>query len=168
MIIKFSEEIQRILKRSKIEMQKLKHPFIGSEHLLLSILFEDNIVSSKLNEYKVNYNNFRDTLINIVGIGDITNNYFIYTPLLKRIMESSYLEAKESNSKEVNLNILFLSILDEGEGIGIRILRKLGVNIDKLYEDINKGNIKSYPKKLIINECSIDLTKKLRNIVLIH
>ena len=42
MFIKFSEEAQKILKKSKEEMQKLHHPFIGSEHVLLSILSFDN------------------------------------------------------------------------------------------------------------------------------
>ena len=163
MIIKFSEEVQKILKKAKIEMQNLKHAFIGSEHLILSILNEDNIVSNKLKEYKVNYNKFRDTLIEIVGFGNSVNNYFIYTPLLKRVLEESLIDAKENKAVEVDLTTLFLAILDEGEGVGIRILYKLGVDIDKLYDEMNIHIInKTIPKKLTINECSVDLTKKAR------
>ena len=164
MSVKFSEEVQKILKKAKIEMQKLKHAFIGSEHLILSILNEDNIVSNKLKEYQVTYNNFRDTLINIVGIGKSVNNYFIYTPLLKRVLEEASIDAKEAKVSEVSLNTLFLAILDEGEGVGIRILYKLSVDVDKLYEEMNDQRInKSIPKKLTINDCSVDFTKKAKD-----
>ena len=164
MTIKFSEELQRILKKSKLEMQKLKHAFIGSEHLMLSILNEKNLITNKLSEYNINYSIFRNALIDIVGIGNSINSYFIYTPLLKRILESACLDAKEANIKEVNLNTVFLSILDEGEGVAIRILYKLGVNVDKLYEEMSNQNIiKTIPKKLTINECSVDFTKKAKD-----
>ena len=55
----FSEEAQKILKNSKSEMQKLHHAFIGSEHVLLSILKNKNNVSKKLEEYKINYDKFK-------------------------------------------------------------------------------------------------------------
>ena len=164
MIIKFSEEAQRIIKKAKLEMQKLKHTFIGSEHLLLSILSEKNTISDRLKEYNVNYDNFRNTLIDIIGIGESVNNYFIYTPLLKRILEEAILDAKEMKSSEVNLNTIFLAILDEGEGVAIRILYKLGVNVDKLYDEFcNQPTVKTIPKKLTINECSVDFTKKAKD-----
>lgn len=161
MTIKFNEEAQRIIKKAKVEMQKLKHAFIGSEHLLLSILNDKNNISDKLKEYNVFYDNFRNTLISIIGMGNSINNYFIYTPLLKRVFEEAILDTKEMKLSEVNLNTIFLAILDEGEGVAIRILYKLGVNIDKLYDELsNQPTIKTIPKKLTINECSIDFTKK--------
>ncbi len=160
MTIKFSEESQRLLKKAKLEMQKLKHPFIGSEHLLLSILNEKNDISLKLKEYNVNYHNFYSALVDAVGIGKSTNDYFIYTPLLKRVLEEAILDAKEDKKEEVSLITIFLAMLDEGEGVAIRILYKLGVNVDKIYEELSiKNPIKSIPKKLTINECSIDFTK---------
>ena len=164
MTINFSEEVQRIIKKAKIEMQKLKHAFIGSEHIVLSILNEKNNISHKLNEYNVNYDNFRNMLIEIVGTGKNSNDYFIYTPLLKRVLEEATLDAKEIKNKEVNLDNVFLAVLDEGEGVAVRILYKLGVDIDKLYEELNgQTNTKSLPKKLTINECSVDFTKKAKN-----
>ena len=164
MTIKFSEEAQKILKKAKLEMQKLKHAFIGSEHLILSILSDDNDISLKLQKYNVNYEKYREALIEVVGIGKSINNYFIYTPLLKRVLEDAILDAKEIKASEVSLNTIFLAILDEGEGVGIRILNKLGVDIDNLYEVINnQGITKTIPKKLTVYDCSIDFTKKAKN-----
>ena len=39
MFSKFSEEAQKILLNAKKEMTNLKHPYVGSEHLLLAILY---------------------------------------------------------------------------------------------------------------------------------
>ena len=161
MFIKFNEEAQKILKNSKIEMQKLKHAFIGSEHVLLSILNSSNNISDKLNELGINYDVFQKELIRLVGVGNSKNDYFIYTPLLKRILENAIIDTKECNNNEVTIESIFLSILDEGEGIAVRILCNLGIDIDNMYEELNKKSyLKKGNKKLIINECSTDLTKK--------
>ena len=161
MFIKFNEEAQKILKNSKIEMQKLKHAFIGSEHVLLSILNSSNNISDKLNELGINYDVFQKELIRLVGVGNSKNDYFIYTPLLKRILENAIIDTKECNNNEVTIESIFLSILDEGEGIAVRILCNLGIDIDNMYEELNKKSyFKKSNKKLIINECSTDLTKK--------
>ena len=44
MFSKFDEEVRKILLNSNKEMSLLKHPYVGSEHLLLSILKKDNII----------------------------------------------------------------------------------------------------------------------------
>ena len=161
MFIKFSDSLRKILKRSKIEMKKLKHAFIGSEHVLLSILNDDNDISQKLKEYHITYEIFKNEIIKMVGIGKSNNNYFIYTPLLKRIIENAICDAKENNAKEVCIADIFLAILDEGEGIANRILNNLGVNIDEMYSSMIKDNTyKKGNQKLSITSCSIDLNKK--------
>ncbi len=161
MFIKFSEEAQKILKNAKMEMCKLKHSFIGSEHVLLSILNSKTELSQKLLNYGLNYELFKEELIKNMGIGESNNEYLIYTPLLKRVLENALMEVKDNNGKEITLEDIMLSILDEGEGVAVRILTNLGFNIDDLYEELNKNNkCKKNNKKLLINDCSIDLTKK--------
>ena len=51
MFQRFDEESKKVLKKAKLEMQELKHPYVSSEHLLLSILKNKNEVSEKLKEY---------------------------------------------------------------------------------------------------------------------
>ena len=163
MLIKFSEECQHILKQAKVEMQQLKHAFIGTEHLVLSILNNKNSISEKLNNYGINYNNYRNELIKVIGIGKCVNNYFIYTPLLKRVLEEAILDTRELNIKEVSLNSIFISLLDESEGVAIRILYNLGIDIDSLYDELKSGNNIKSNKKLLISEYGIDLTRKVKD-----
>ena len=168
MFQKFSEESKKILKRSKKEMQALKHPFVGTEHLILSCLsFKDLEITILLNNYGVNYNNYKEELINIIGLGCSLNSYFIYTPMLKRILENAIMDTKEENLSEVNINNIFLSLLDEGEGVGIRLLSNLGVDIDELYSTLEEKDLKNKKykskKKLFVCEYGVDLIDKAKN-----
>lgn len=135
MFSKFTEECQKVLLNSKKEMQKLKHPYVGSEHLLLSILSMDNSITRRLNDLGVTYQKFREQIINMVGIGEEENSWFLYTPLLKRVLESSILDSKDNNNALITLDHLFLSLLEEGEGIAIRMLLAMHVNVDNLYNE---------------------------------
>lgn len=163
MFQKFDEVCTKVLKNAKIEMQKLKHPFVGTEHLMLSILSNKDLeLTKKLNDYNIFYDNFKEELLNIIGYGNSLNSYFIYTPLFKRIIENAILDTKEEDRESVNINDLFLSLLDEGEGVAIRILINLEIDIDDMYlEFLNKDDNSKYKsnKKLLINEFATDLVK---------
>src|SRR5574344_1293825 len=97
---KFSEEAQKVMVIAKKEMSELKHPYVGSEHLLLAILKENNSLTKKLKEYNVTYKIFKDELINIVGIGSSKSDWYLYTPLLKRVLENVIIDSKE-NEEEI-------------------------------------------------------------------
>ena len=160
----FEEEARKILVSAKKEMRDLNHPYVSSEHLLLAILKGDNDISDKLKSFDLDYNKFRNEVIKIIGKGSKPSQWFLYTPLLKRIIENAINEAKENNNGVVTVNHLFASLLDEGEGVAIRILIGMDIDIDELYDEfsdkiINKRN----HKKLLIDEIGVDLNKKAIN-----
>lgn len=163
----FTEEARKVIAVAKEEMYKLKHPYVGSEHLMLSILKNDNNVAKKLKEYDLDYQSLKDELIKIIGIGKETSNWFLYTPLLKRIMENAIMDSKENNNGEVTVEHLFSSLLEEGEGVALRIMLSLNINLDELYNEFtmrfNQLDKKQGSKKLLLNEIGIDLTKKATN-----
>lgn len=160
----FTEEARKVLLDAKEEMMKLKHPYVGSEHLLLSILKNDNNISNKLNDYMITYNTFRDKLISIVGMGTKQSECFLYTPLLKRVMENAVYDSRENNNGDVTINHLFSSLLEEGEGVAIRVLISMNVDIDDLYKEFAyKIPNKKKNKKLLIDSIGIDLNKKALN-----
>lgn len=160
----FTEDARRVLIGAKEEMMKLKHPYVGSEHLLLSILKDDNDVSLRLKDYMINYNSFKEELVRIVGIGTKASECFLYTPLLKRVMENAVYDSKDNNSGDVTINHLFSSLLEEGEGVAIRILISMNIDIDSLYKDFTfKLPTKKKNKKLLIDSIGIDLNKKAQN-----
>lgn len=161
---KFSEEAQKVLVMANKEMSELKHPYVGSEHLFLAILKQNQDIASKLKKYKITYKIFKEELIKVIGIGKVKSDWFLYTPLLKRVLENTIIESKETND-EITVTTLLLSLLNEGDGVAIRILIGLGVDINKLYSEISdKKKIKQKKnKKLSIDELTLDLTKKAKN-----
>ena len=64
---------EKILKKAENEMLDLKHPYVGTEHLLLAILSDKTALTDYLKTKKLTYRKFKNKLINIVG----TNSYFI-------------------------------------------------------------------------------------------
>ncbi len=160
---RFSEEAQKVLVMANKEMSELKHPYVGSEHLFLAILKQNVEISNKLKKYKITYKSFKESLINIVGVGTKKSDWFLYTPLLKRILENNIVESKETG-EEISVNSLLLSILNEGDGVAIRILVSENVDINKLYNELSekKKMNKKKSRKLEIDELADDLTKKAK------
>ena len=98
----FTEDARKILIGAKLEMKELKHPYVGSEHLLLSILKNDKDMKNKLKDYNLTYDRFRNEIIKIIGKGTKTSTCFLYTPLLKDHL---------SSLKNVLLELLFFLLI---------------------------------------------------------
>ena len=155
----FGLEISKIFKNAELIRYDLRHPYVGSEHLLLAILKEDNEVSKILKEYNITYNNFKKELIKIIGSASTASELNLYTPLLKRIIENSILDAKEDNDGNVTIKHLIISMLEEGEGIALRIMLIMDVDIEKLY-----NNLKTKKHNTIFNiEHGIIINDKVDN-----
>ncbi len=167
MFSRFSEEAQKALILAKAEMNNLRHPYVGSEHLFLAILSMKNLeITKEFANYKITYDIFKQELIKIVGIGKEANEWFLYTPLLKRVIETAVLNSKEKCETEVSVTELLLAILEEGEGVAIRLLIGLNLDVDEIYDNLvkdNKTTKKLTHKKLLVNEFAINLNKKVIN-----
>lgn len=159
MNIFFDEESQKIIVGAKKEMFELKHPYVGSEHLLLSILKEKNLEITKiLNEYGITYELFREELVKVVGVGSKSNEWFLFTPLLKRIINNATYSSKDEN-KCVSPYNLFVSILQEGDGIANRILLGMNIDLELLYDKfVNSSNfLTNSKKKLLLDDFAINM-----------
>ena len=166
MISNFNEEAQEILVKAKLEMLDLKHPYVGTEHLVLSILHTKNELTEKLEKYNLTYNKFKKEILNIIGKGSKKSEFFLYTPLLKKVLENAIMDSKENNDGEVTINHLFAALLDVGEGIAIRIFISMNLDLDNMYDEFTSKiyeNAKNKEKKLLIEELGINLTEKAKN-----
>ena len=165
MFSRFSEEAQKALILAKKEMNNLRHPYVGSEHLFLSILsMKDLEITKVLASYNITYEVFKSELIRIVGVGKNANQWFLYTPLLKRVIETAILNSKEKGEVEVSVNELLLAILEEGEGVAIRLLIGLNIDVDEIYNSISKDSKvsnKAIHKKLLVEDFAVNLNKKV-------
>lgn len=167
MIGNFNDEAQNILMNAKKEMLDLGHPYIGTEHLLLSILNTDSNICERLNSYGLYYDNFKEELSKVIGTSKKKSEYILYTPLLRKVIQSAIIDSKENNDGEVTVEHLFFSMLEEGEGIAIRILIGMNIDIESMYDDFStsliKKNKRNKKKKLLVDDLGIDLTNEAMN-----
>ncbi len=137
----FGFAVSSLLEQAEKERENLRHPYVGSEHLLLAILKNNKKTSQKLKDFGLTYQNFKKELCDIVGSASKFQELTLYTPLLKRILELSLADAEENNNGIVTEEHLFLALLEEGEGIAIRIMISMDIDLDELYDSlkIKKG-----------------------------
>lgn len=147
----FGVHVSNIFRGAEKERLDLKHPYVGTEHLMLSILKTDKEMSEFLKSYNLTYESFRKELKLVVGSATKANEFTLYTPLLKRVINNAIENAKENNNGIVTPKHLVLSIFEEGEGIAIRLMMGMGIDIDEVYESLNK-NQKLVNKKLEVLE----------------
>lgn len=130
--------INKVLKEAEREMLKLNHPYVGSEHLILALLKNQDIIEI-CDEYNLSYNMFKNELINVIGVSNVKTSTILHTPLLKSIINDAKKDAKENNKGIVTPNHLLVSILESGDGIGVRVLISLGIDLEGIYKELKKS-----------------------------
>ena len=134
---RFTEKAQRAILLSQEEAKKLKHNYVGTEHLLLGLIAEGTGVAAKaLLESEVTIEKARDEVINAIGEGEYGADILGFTPRTKRIFELGFIEARNLGHNYVGTEHLLLGLLAEGEGVAVVVLENLGVDIDSLEESI--------------------------------
>lgn len=166
MISNFNEEAQEILTKAKLEMLELKHPYVGTEHLVLAILHSKNELTERLSNYNLTYQKFKKEILNVIGKGSKKSEFFLYTPLLKKVIENAIMDSKDNNNGIVTINHLFAGLLDVGEGIAIRIFMSMNLDLDNIYDEFAEKIYNTSNKKehvLLIEELGVNLTTKANN-----
>ena len=140
-----------ILKKAEQETLALKHPYVGTEHLLLAILKSRSKLVEFLRKQGVTYKKFKNQLIKLIGQTDNNNDYTLYTPMLRCVLNDS-LEYAKKNNQQVDEIILFNTIIESKEGIAVRILETMHIDLEKLkYQEII-----NYPYCTILNNKVMD------------
>lgn len=154
----YNLETSRIFKDAEKIMISLNHGYVGTEHLFLSMLKNSEEIRNLLEKYQIEYDGFLEELLLVVNSETCKKVACIYTPLLKKVIKNAEMHAKNSYITPI---MLLESLLEEGEGIAIRILISMGLDIDKLYDEIKLKDKKSNQKLEIYNigkEMSKDLS----------
>ena len=144
----YSLEVKRIFKEAEKIAIDLNHPYIGTEHLLLSLIKNDEKIKQMLIKYELTYEDFLEELLLAVGPSNNKKCTNIYTPLLKRVIKTADEICK---SKAIEPVHLLEAILEEGEGIAIRIIINMGIDVDKLYDEVKRKDKKGNTKLELYN-----------------
>ncbi len=154
----FAEDTKRVISRAKEEMFNLNHPYLGSEHLLLGILNDNNSVSKALKKHNITYKNYRERVIKLVGIGKEKAEWVLYTPVVRDIFDNA-IDISNETSGEVTIENLFIALIEEGDGIANRVLDDMHIDLDKIYaEFVFTLPKKGKKKKSLLADIGVDFT----------
>ena len=135
---KFTERARKVLQLAQEEAQRFNHNYIGTEHLLLGLVREDEGVAAKvLANLGVEPNRVRSAVEFIIGRSDrdVTGDVGL-TPRGKKAIELSVDEALRLNHHYIGTEHLLLGLVREGEGIAAGVLESLGVSLDKVRSQV--------------------------------
>ncbi len=146
----FSTRIHTILKYSREEALRLKNDYISTEHILLGFLKdgESNIVSRLLKKLNCNPKELKFSIEKIVKPLPVIV-MVEEVPLTKRaenVLKRAWVEANSTNSIKIDLEHLFLALLQEKEGVAASVLDSLGITYDKVKNELESL---SKPKEII-------------------
>ena len=135
----YNSETNKILKIAEKEMLSCHHPYVGTEHLLLSLLKNKNI-SKICYKYNLNYYNYKKNLLKIIGSATKESKYILYTPLLKLVINKAR-ENSDKDNKALDEYYLLSSLLSYKDGIGYSIVNNMGIDLDALTLELNNQGV---------------------------
>jgi ATP-dependent Clp protease ATP-binding subunit ClpA len=134
MFERFTDRARRVLVLAQEEARDLEHAFIGTEHILLGLIREDDGVAAKaLGALQVQYEVVREKVEE--AIGDNTNpspGSPPFTPRAKKVLELSLREALQLGHSYIGPEHLLLGLVAEGNGVAAQVLRDLGADMARV------------------------------------
>lgn len=139
----FTEKAKKVLLIAQEEAKNFRHQSVGSEHLLLGLVIEQEGVAGKiLRQFDIQENDLRDEIGNLTGYGTMrkrqTIPYLPYSPRTRQILAFSQDEAKRLRSPQVGTEHVLLGILRDDEILASRILRNFGLDLAKTRQMVLK------------------------------
>jgi excisionase family DNA binding protein len=129
---KFSDRARRVLTLAQEEATRFSHNYIGTEHILLGLIREDEGVAAVvLSQLEIDLQRVRHAVEHIIGRGDGPAIGEIgLTPRSKKAIELAVDEARQLNHHYVGTEHLLLGLIREGNGIAAGVLESLGVTLE--------------------------------------
>jgi len=129
----FTERVRSVLALARTEAQRLKHPYVGTEHLLLGLLAEGKgLACEVLADLHVDPRGLVQRVEQSVGTGSTAAAGGLelpYTSRAKKVLELAMTEARNLKHSYVGTEHLLLGLLSEEKGIGAQVLGDFGVTL---------------------------------------
>ena len=145
----FTAQAERVLMTAKLLAKKWKHPYVGTEHLLLALREEiTGVAGQVLAENGVDEEKIRKIIEELVSTSPEQKRRAIeYSPRLEFLLDNALSEAVRQNSERIGTEHMLLAMLRDADSVATRILATMNVNMVKLQDDILEAvgiNAKEY------------------------
>jgi ATP-dependent Clp protease ATP-binding subunit ClpC len=135
---RFTERARQVVVLAQDEARAFQHNYIGTEHLLLGLLREEEGLAARVLEtLDVTVEEVRDQVSLIIGEGDeIATGQIPFTPRAKRVLELALREALQLGHNHIGTEHILLGLVHEGEGVAMRILLDLDLDPERIRNEI--------------------------------
>ncbi|WP_302688860.1 ATP-dependent Clp protease ATP-binding subunit [uncultured Veillonella sp.] len=138
MFERFTDGAQRALGIAQEKAKKFGHDYVGTEHLLLGLLEEDDSVASKaLHSLGLEDKATEKAVLDAVGRGNSHGNELYITPRTKRVLQLAVEIANQMQHNYVGAEHLLLGILQDGGGVAVNVLYGMGIRANDVVKAIN-------------------------------
>jgi ATP-dependent Clp protease ATP-binding subunit ClpC len=134
MFERFTEKARRVVVYAQEEAKKLNQNYIGTEHLLLGLIREeDGIAAKALESLDISLEDVRDQVEELIGHGTyMPTGHIPFTPRAKKVLELSLREALQLGHNYIGTEHILLGLIREGEGVAAQVLLNLGADLEKV------------------------------------
>jgi ATP-dependent Clp protease ATP-binding subunit ClpC len=134
MFEKFTEGAIKVIMLSQEEARRMGHNFVGTEQLLLGVIGQRHGIGARaLKKMKVTLKKARKEIELYIGRGTgFVASEIPFTPRAKRVLEMAVHESKDLNQNFVGTEHILLALIAESDGVAMRTLDKLNIDIQKL------------------------------------
>ena len=134
MFEKFTEGAIKVIMLSQEEARRMGHNFVGTEQLFLGVVGQRQGMGAKaLRSLGVTLKKARKEVENYIGRGTgFVASEIPFTPRAKRVLEMAVQEGKDIGQNYVGTEHILLALLGEEDGVAIRTIEKLGLDITQL------------------------------------
>ena len=140
MFKRYTEKAKKAIMIAQEEAVNLSHDYIGTEHILIGLLKEEEGVASQvLKQLGVNVDKVVEEVERLVGKGEYQQvGEVTFTPRAKKVLELASQEASQLKNNYIGTEHILLGLIKEGSGVAVRILTDLGISLDNVYSEIMK------------------------------
>jgi ATP-dependent Clp protease ATP-binding subunit ClpC len=135
---RFTERARQVVVLAQDEARALKHNYIGTEHILLGLLREEEGLAARvLESLDITVEEVRAQIARIVGQGDeVTTGQIPFTPRAKKVLELALREALSLGHNYIGTEHILLGLVRENEGVAARILLDFDADAEKIRNEI--------------------------------
>ena len=130
---RFTQRARRVLSLAHEEAERMHHNYIGTEHLLLGLIREEGGVAGRvLRELGLEPPRVKEMVERLTGIGRHTGGRIGLAPGTEQVLQLAVEEARKMGHHYIGTEHLLLGMVRQGEGVGLDVLRRLGVTPEQI------------------------------------
>jgi ATP-dependent Clp protease ATP-binding subunit ClpC len=136
---RFTERARQVVVLAQDEARSFKHNYIGTEHVLLGLLREEEGIAARtLASMGMTLEGARAEVESIVGIGEseVTSGQIPFTPRAKKVLELALREALAMGHNHIGTEHVLLGLLREEDAVAVQILRAAGLAPERVREEV--------------------------------